>query len=382
MTTPSDPGAFSSRSIDDITNVPRQGQRLFPRHTGPESIGWGIIGTGERARQVVPNAIQQQPPLASEIASTWAVGVYSHSNQRAREFATDLYLPHSFTNLADLLKRREIQCVYIASHPRHHFPFVMAALTAGKHVLCEPPLALSLEEAQTLQLTAEHRGLLLAVAFQLRADPAIQQLKQMLADQMIGDLLGGRITNTTPLYRHQQSWRLQPQAGGVLRNRTPHSLDLLHYLLDDEIASIYSSSSLQFLNEEPNPLVDEDVQTLVTLHTTKLTIQLHDSFFIPHIPTLFELYGTRGTVQIQHWADPSRPSRLVLIQNHHAEPLPVPPSDATRQLIAAFLQVVRSYQMGSSTTSEQVASAGAGVKSVQLMLAARQALHSNTVVAF
>jgi len=290
-------------------------------------------------------------------------------------------LPHSFTNVADLLQRREVQCVYVASHPRHHFPLAMAALTAGKHVLCETPLALSLEEAQTLQLAAQHRGLLLGVSHQLRADPAVRQLKHLLADQRIGDVLGGRITNTTPLHTYQQGWRLQQTAGGVLRNRTPHAIDLIRYLLDDEIAAIYATSSQRLLNEDAAQVVEEDVQSLITLHRTKLTIQLHDSFFIPHFPTLIEFYGTRGTLQVQHWADHTRSSRLYLIQHHQVETQPIPPGDADRQLIAAFTQAVHLYaQSPEAGIHALLASSEAGIKSLQAALAAKQSLQSGRTI--
>lgn len=384
---PTDPRRLeSSHTVSSHTESWQTERRFLPQPVGAESIGWGILGTGERAKRIVLEAIRKQPPIAPNLAATWAVGVYSHSEQRATQFAHTHYLPHSFTNLADLLQRQEIQCVYIASHPRHHFPLTMAALTAGKHVLCESPLALSIEEAQTMQLAAEHRGLLLGVGHQFRADPAIRQFKHLLADQMIGDLLGGRITNTTPLYYHQQSWRLQQTAGGVLRNRTPHAIDLIHYLLQDEVAMIYATSSQQLLSEgagyeRADYIIDEDVQSFVTLRASKLTIQLHDSFYIPHLPTILEFYGTRGTLQVQHWADLTRPSRLLLIQNHQIEPLPVPPGDADRQLIATFTQAVRHHEQSQRAgKGNLLASAEAGVKSLRIALAAQQSLRTGRAI--
>jgi 1,5-anhydro-D-fructose reductase (1,5-anhydro-D-mannitol-forming) len=347
---------------------------------GPASIGWGILGTGERATQIVTEAIQQQPPITPETYGAWAVGVYSHSEARAREFARTCFLPHSFTNLADLLQRPEVHCVYIASHPRHHFALAMAALAAGKHVLCETPMALTLEEAQTMQMAAEHRGLLLGVALQLRVDPAIRQLQHLLTDELIGDLLGGYCRNTTPLSLRQQGWRLQKQAGGVLRSRTVHALDLLPYLLNDEIATIYASGTQRMLGEGENAAPDEDVQTLVTLRHSRITIQLHDSFLIPHLPTLLELYGSRGTLQVHHWADRTRASRLVLVENHGSQPLPIPPGDADQQLIATFGHAVRQQLHGHAALTSLVASGINGLQSLQAALAAHQSFQAGRLV--
>ena len=356
-------------------------QQAPPTQIGPTSVGWGILGTGERSAHIVNQAIRQQPAVAPGVAGAWVVGVYSHNEHRAHTFAHHHYLPHSFSNLADLLQRREIQCVYIATHPRHHFPLTMAALAAGKHVLCEMPMALTIDDAETMQLAAENRGLLLYVGHQLRVDPAIRQLRMLLADDVIGDVLGGRLGNTTPLSSQQQSWRLQENVGGVLLNRTTHAIDLLRYLLQDEVAAIYSTSTQQMLGERSAQTVDEDVQSLVTLRKSKLTIQLHDSFFIPHLPTVLELYGSRGTLQVQHWASPTRESRLCLIRSHTLQQLDVTPESTDRQMIFAFTEAVRAGERGTSTTQRALlASADAGRKSLEAVLAARQSLLSNCAV--
>ncbi|MCB0107654.1 MAG: hypothetical protein KDE53_17155, partial [Caldilineaceae bacterium] len=201
------------------------------------------------------------------------------------------------------------------------------------------------------------------------------------ADQLIGDLLGGRITNTTPLARHQQSWRLQSTAGGVLRNRMPHAIDLLSYLLQDEVKSVYATASPQLLGEGGDRAVEEDVQSFITLRSSQLTIQLHDSFFLPHMPTMFELYGTQGTLQIQHWADQSRQSCLFLIRNHQSERQPIPPGDADRQLIASFVQAVHRQQESHDSSGQSLlATAEAGIRSLQVALAAQQSVQTGHVV--
>ncbi len=384
---------IETRTAQPAPKVQEMAERVrrqrTPLHIGPQSIGWGILGTGQRAAQIVTEAIREQPPVAAETAGAWVVGVYGHHEQRAQSFADDCYLPHSFPNLADLLQRSEIHAVYIASHPRHHFPLAMAALAAGKHVLCETPMALSLEEAQTMQLAAMHRGLLLGVGHQLRADPAITQLQHLLAERTIGDILGGRFSNTTPLTTQQQGWRLQAMAGGVLLNRTPHAIDLLRYLLQDEVAAVYASSTQAMLGEGEKRASDEDVQSLVTLQKSKLTFQMHDSFFIPHLPTTFELYGSRGTLQVQHWADRARPSRLWLLENHRTQPLPIETGRASasignyadRQLIFTFTQGIRlSAESREAGEAVLLAPASAGIKSLQVALAAQQSLRAGHLV--
>lgn len=344
---------------------------------GTDSIGWGILGSGERAQQMV-DAIRQQPPATSGSTGAWVVGVYSHTEQRARNFAERHYLPHSFINLADLLQRRDIHAVYVASHPRHHFPLTMAALAAGKHVLCEIPMALHLDDAKAMQQAAKLRGLLLGVSHQFRVDPAIQQVRRLLADQMLGDIVGGRVANTTLLSLPQQGWRLAERGGGVLLTRTPHAVDLLCYLLDDDITAVYAAATQQILGEDTVSPVEEDVLTQVTFHRSKLTIQLHDSFFIPHIPTVLELYGSRGTLLVHHWADASRESRLWLVQNYTTQQLTFPANDPNLRLIFAFNQAIRHHLSPvSQIPPSLVATDRAGIRSLTVTLAAQDSLHSS-----
>lgn len=291
---------------------------------GPSSIGWAVLGASARAQHFMVEAIRTQPaaPDAPGELGAWVAGVYSHNEQRAKQFAEQSHLPHYFLNLADLLERHNIQCIYVGSHPRHHYPLVMAALSAGKHVLCEPPLALTLQEAQLMGEAAAHRGLLLGVNHQRRAVPAVHQARALLDDGAIGDLLGGRIVNTRLLHPHQQTWRLKRNGGGVLLSQTIHDLDLLRYLLRDEVAEIFATQTAPILSDTGST-VEDHVLAIAHLQRTGTAIQLHDSFVVPHQPTLIELYGSTGILQVQHWCDDQQESRLLLLRNGQAEHWPL-----------------------------------------------------------
>lgn len=359
-------------------------RRHFPLRVGPESIGWGILGTGQRAERMV-DAIRQQPSATPGIAGAWAVGVYSHSERRAHSFAENHYLPHSFSNLADLLQRHEVQCIYIASHPRHHYALTMAALTAGKHVLVEPPLALSAEDAHTLQQTAEHRGLQLVLNHQLRFDPAFQQIKRLLADATIGDLIACRANNTLPLPLSQQSWRLQPKGGGVLLQRTYHTIDLLHYLLADQVSTIYATGAQHILRDRSPAIqsagsfhtapVEEEVHTLLTLRHHRFTVHLHDSFFLPHVTTEFALCGSQGAFLVEHWADPTVASQLWFVRNGQREQIPLPTAGPEQQSIYLFHQQIQQSRSNQGVLEQSaLAPAQAGIDCLAVIAAAHQSM--------
>ncbi len=351
---------------------------------GADSLGWGILGASHMAERWMVNAIRHQPgvPGAPSMAGSWAVAVYSHNEWRAQQFAQINQIPHVCVNLDDLLNRRELQCVYVSSHPRHHFPLTMAALAAGKHVLCETPLALTVEDAQTMQRAADNRGLLLAVNHARRAAPALLQMHTLLANQAIGDVLGGRISNTTFLPPQFQTWRLQANGGGVLFDRTIHSLDLLRFLLGDEIAEVMAVNAQQILSEQAatgaSAPVEEDVLSIVRMGQRNITFQLHDSFVIPHQPTSIEIYGTAGTLAARGVLNEQEDAELRLLHNQQYRVEPLALINAYWQLIYYFNAAVR--EDAPWPTTPILATALDGIKSLRATLAMRQAIHTHAPV--
>lgn len=310
---------------------------------GNQSLGWGLLGASSIAAQQMIPAIRHQPAAAgaSQIASSWVAAVFSHNERRCRDFARINGIAHAEVNLADLLQRHEIQCVYVSSHPRHHYLLVMAALNAGKHVLCETPLALTLDEAQLLHQTATNRGLVLGVNYIHRANPAVQRLQGLLDQGIIGDILGGRISNTELLPSAKQTWRLQTNGGGVIFDRTLHDIDLLRFLLHDEVATVYGVSSQSLLSETNKGQVEENVLAQFQMQGSKVTFQVHDSFFIGHQPTSIEIYGSQGILSILDWFGAGTTSRLWLHRHRQIEQLAVSNINPYWQMIYFFNAAVR-----------------------------------------
>jgi 1,5-anhydro-D-fructose reductase (1,5-anhydro-D-mannitol-forming) len=329
------------------------------RQVGDQSIGWAILGASSRAQEFMVDAIRTQPapPNVPHQVGAWVAGVYSHNEQRAQAFAERTKLPHHFLNLTDILERQSIHCIYVGSHPRHHYPLVMAALSAGKHVLCEPPLALTLEEAQSMQQAAAFRAL-----------PAIQKAHELLHTGAIGDLLGGRISNTRLLPAQQQTWRLKPKGGGVLFSQTIHDIDILRYLLQDEVATIFATRTSPILSESESS-VEENVLATVHMQRTRIALQLHDSFIMPHQPTLLELYGSTAVLQVRHWCDDHNESHLLFVRNGQVETIAVDAARPDWWSVYRFNAAVR-------TGAPLLATAEDGCRSLATVLAAQQSLWS------
>ncbi len=315
---------------------------------GPGSIGWGVIGASQVAARWMVPAIRQQPPAPdsdsrgigrgdSRITGSWVVGVFSHDESRGRAFAADHQIPHAFVNLSDLLRHPAIHCVYIGNHPRHHAYAAMAALAAGKHVLCEPPLALTPDQALDVQQAAATHGRLLGVNYQRRVEPAVVAMRELMMAGAVGDPLGGHVRNTVLLAPKEQTWRLQLNGGGVVVDRTLHDVDLLRFLFSAEIASVYAVSTQRVWGQA----VEEDILCQVRLAPAGPTVQLHDSFVVPHVATRLEIYGSSGALIGAHCLDDGSPGELFLAQHGRLERIPLPTGDPYQRMVYRIQQAVR-----------------------------------------
>ena len=313
----------------------------LPPLPSSQTLGWGLVGASTVAAEAFVPSLRALPAMDDgnryPAPNSVALGIFSHSEHRARAFADRHAIPHPFPNLADLLVQPSIQAVYVSNHPRHHAQTVLAALAAGKHVFCEPPLALTVDEAQQVAHTALDRGRILAINYSRRGDPALRTLRELLADHTIGDLLGGRISHTGVLPTARQSWRLRAQGGGVVLDRTAHTVDLLRFLLRDEIEHAYSVSSHQFLGDE----VEEDVVSIFGMRRHGITIQTHDSFVVSHPPIAVEFYGSAGTLTVNDCWHSHRASELWLHRHGGSTLIPTTPTSPFLASLQAFTQAIR-----------------------------------------
>jgi 1,5-anhydro-D-fructose reductase (1,5-anhydro-D-mannitol-forming) len=314
---------------------------------GAASVGWGLLGASSVAARAFLPALRSQPPAqgSDQVASAWAGAIFSHNDRLAAHFADANQIPTVAVNLTDLLDRHDIQCVYVSSHPRHHYPLVMAALAAGKHVLCEPPLALTLDEAQTLVLAAADRGRVLGVNFTARANPAVQTLREWLRTDRLGDLLGARVSNTALLPPQQQSWRLQPTGGGIIFDRTVHDLDVVRFLFADEVATLYGAAGPVILSQSARTQVTEEVVGHVQLARRRILVQIHDAWSLAHRPAMLELHGTYSTATIDNWTGSGPQPTLAITRLNHRTEVPLPSFDPFWLSILLFQQAIANAGM-------------------------------------
>jgi 1,5-anhydro-D-fructose reductase (1,5-anhydro-D-mannitol-forming) len=158
----------------------------------------------------------------------------------ARRFAADFAVPRAHETVEALADDPEVDAVFVATPNGEHRRAVIAAARAGKHVLCEKPLALSLEDAAAMQQACEAAGVLLRMGLQFRLEEALLHIRAVIATGEIGNPLMLDIERNSGLDQ-PGAWRRERAKGGsILYDTGVHLLDLVAWLLGDEWRSLYA----------------------------------------------------------------------------------------------------------------------------------------------
>lgn len=171
------------------------------------------------------------------------VGVVGSSPERTRSKAAEANLPAVYDSVEALAADPDIDAIHIASPNHAHADQVRICLEAGKHVVCEKPLALSSSDTADLVARAESRGLVHAVCFNLRFYPNCHQAHAMVAAGEIGEprFITGSYLQDWLLRDTDWNWRLVPDEGGSLRavaDIGSHWLDLAGFVSGHAITDV------------------------------------------------------------------------------------------------------------------------------------------------
>src|SRR5436190_18823781 len=194
-----------------------------------QQIGWGLVGASTIAREWMIDAIRAQP--ANDV-----VAVMSGDPSRARDYAQANRIPASYTSLAALLADPKVDAVYISTTNELHKAQTLACARAGKHVLCEKPLALTLADARKMVAACAKAGVVMGTNHHLRNAATHRKVRELIQSGAIGTPLFAKVFHAVYLPPHLQGWRLNnPSAGaGVILDITVHDADTLRFILDAE----------------------------------------------------------------------------------------------------------------------------------------------------
>ena len=250
-----------------------------------KNLRWGLIGASTIGREWVIDAIHQ---TGGEIAS-----VFSTDAQRGAAYATEFGIPGSTTELGNLLNS-PIDAVYIATTNDLHHGQCIAAAKAGKHVLCEKPLATNLADASNMVKACKAANVVLATNHHLRGAATHRAMREAIKSGAIGRPLAIKVVHAGYLPVHLQGWRLtNPTAGaGAILDLTVHDADLMRFIIDDDAASV--SATVQ--NSGMAITGVEDAAMGVITFRSGILGQFHDGFTTKYVQTSVEVHGDSGSL--------------------------------------------------------------------------------------
>jgi D-xylose 1-dehydrogenase (NADP+, D-xylono-1,5-lactone-forming) len=256
-------------------------------------IRWGIVGTGDINRRLLPGARQ-----SDELE---VVAVASRSPERARAFAAEMGIPRAFGSYEALLADPDVDAVYVCLPNSMHHEWTMHALAAGKHVLAEKPYSTKPAEVTEAFDAADRAGLVLCEGFMWRHTPQTERLREIVPS--LGELQTVRGSFSFLLENLRDIRMNADLAGGSLMDLGCYCVSAARLITGEEPERVYAESVIG-----PTGV---DVRMAGILHFPGgVTAELNCGFTSDHMS--LEAIGTAGWVQVP---DPFHGLRGVLIRN-------------------------------------------------------------------
>jgi predicted dehydrogenase len=196
----------------------------------------GVIGTGF----IGPVHVEALRRLGIEV-----VALAGNNAERTAEKARQLHIAEAYGSVEEMLARSNIDIVHVTSPNHLHFPHAKAALLAGKHVVCEKPLAMDSQESGELVKLAKERKLVNAVNFITRYYPLSQHARALVQQGELGEvfIVQGTYLQDWLLLPTDWNWRLEPEFSGKTRavaDIGSHWLDLTTFITGLSVESVFA----------------------------------------------------------------------------------------------------------------------------------------------
>jgi predicted dehydrogenase len=211
----------------------------------PKVVAWGLIGAGDIVRKRVAAALR-------DAQSSALVAVARGRSELAEEFAREFGVPRWYRDWRDLVADRDADAVYIATPVHLHAEQAIAAADAGKQVLCEKPMAMSVADCDRIIDACRANGVALGVAYYRHFYPVLERMKAILASGAIGDPVLAQIDafeQFNPSPEHPRAWLLRKaeSGGGPMMDFGCHRLEVLLNVFGPvgRVTSLVSSAILR-----------------------------------------------------------------------------------------------------------------------------------------
>ena len=249
---------------------------------------WGVIGAGGIAdRRTLPGM------MLSEHCEL--IAVMEVVEPLAKSLAEKYNAKRYYTCVEDLLKDEEVEIVYIASPVKFHKDQVLAAAKAGKHILCEKPIAAHLPDSEAALAACQEAGVLAAAGFMMRYHNLHQKMREIIASGKLGQVVSCRAQMNCWFPDMEGNWRQEKAhtGGGALMDMGIHCIDLLEFILDARckgVMGLCETKTFRYdIEDSANVLLQMDNGAVAYVDT---------NYNIPDdaVTCRLEIMGTKGSL--------------------------------------------------------------------------------------
>lgn len=305
--------------------------------TTDKPVLWGVLGAAKIARLKVIPAMQQSKLGRIE-------GLASRDGERARTTAQELGIPRSYGSYEEMLADPEIEAVYNPLPNHLHVPLTVQAMDAGKHVLCEKPIALTADEAQALVAAQARTGKIVAEAFMVRHHPQWQRARELVQSGALGTV---RAMNVNFAYHLTDPTNVRNMAdigGGGLYDIGCYAVATARYLFGAEPEKV-----IALIDRDPVTKVDRVTSGLLAFPGNRQLTFTCSTQVVPYQKAI--VLGDKGRLEVSvpFNADPTKPTKILIDDgsdlygaNIRAEEFP--PADPYLLQGDAFVRAIRGIE--------------------------------------
>lgn len=263
---------------------------------------WGILGTSFIS-EVIANAIQE-----SKTSKLVAIG--SRSTEVAKQFSEHFAIPKFYDNYQSLLNDNEIDAIYIGLPNHLHKEWIIRCAQAGKHILCEKPFVIGIEEIHEVTSVLDKTNVFCMEALMYKYHPFTRTLQDIIQSKVIGQV---KLYNAT--YTANIAEVANPTSGGSIRNLGCYPISLVRLLANAEPVEISGIGRM-------NPQNNTDNQASVLLKFEEDTIAVVSTADDIEMYWQFEVYGTKGHLKVETnpWLPNCENNKIVIYLNNEPTP--------------------------------------------------------------
>jgi predicted dehydrogenase len=252
----------------------------------------GIIGLGAIGERVLRNFQYNEGTRVAALCDT--------NESRLEELKSELGEIALYSNYKELLNNEEIELVYIAVPPKFHHQIALDAIKKGKHILCEKPLANSIEEAREMAEAAESAGIVNAINFPMMYSNVFRLFKEKAEAGTLGEIKRVEVNlhfTEWPRKWQKNNWIAGREQGGFIREVGPHYIQMILDVFGD-IKDVRS-----FVDYPEDPELCETGFVAVMTAGDNIPVVFNGASGIGQQERIsFKIFGEKGTIDLLNWS--------------------------------------------------------------------------------